>query len=311
MRKRLSQITHAGADVFDSVRVDAIVTLFVIKSKELSAYKFDKNKKRNLMYKANISKLPEPYLIDYLFTKNNQFVIDMDKMSGRFTDLGVECEGSCATHDPYELDPLIKNLKNYDSNKYFRIINTGTISKYHDRWGEKEMTHFGTKTLCPVVEKKAFTNKFGRTYVARAKSPKVIFKGINLLDAVIDFDASIVPYKSTLVVCSNDADLLKIICALLNSKLVFRYIKVKYASSSYCGGTTFTKGMINYLPLPELSSQTKDKIISLVDSIIATKKADANADTLREEKEIDKIVYKIYGITDQSEIDLIEGRFNV
>ena len=308
VRTRLSQITHAGADIFDSVRVDAIVTLFNKTSKGLSAYKFDKKKKSILMNSADISKLTEPYLIDYLFTKNNQFVIKIDKITGRFTDLGVKCEGACATHDPYELDPLIQNIKEFDSSKYFKIINTGTISKYHARWGEKDMTHFGNKTLYPVVEKKAFVNKFGNTYVERVKSPKVIFKGINLLDAVIDFDASIVPYKTTLVVCAKDEKLLKIICALLNSKLIFKYIKVKYASSSYCGGTTFTKDMINYLPLPNLTTEIKNRIISNVDSIISAKSVDSSADTTEEEKAIDKIVYEIYGITDQSEIEMIEGK---
>ena len=78
--------------------------------------------------------------------------------------------------------------------------------------------------------------------------------------------------------------------------MIFKYIKVKYASSSYCGGTTFTKDMINYLPLPNLTTE------------ISAKSVDLSADTTEEEKAIDKIVYEIYGITDQSEIEMIEGK---
>ena len=48
-------------------------------------------------------------------------------------------------------------------------------------------------------------------------------------------------------------------------------------------------------------------IISLVDKILTTKKADSSADTTEWEKQIDHKVYELYGLT-EDEIAIVEGR---
>lgn len=75
------------------------------------------------------------------------------------------------------------------------------------------------------------------------------------------------PGKSTLVICSDDINNLKFLCGLLNSKLAIFYIKSKYVSSSYCGGITFSKDMINNFPVSSLTG-FKEKVISIVDKIL-------------------------------------------
>jgi hypothetical protein len=82
------------------------------------------------------------------------------------------------------------------------------------------------------------------------------------------------------------------------------YIKNKYSSSSYCGGITFTKDMINNLPLPTPDSQ--QSIISLVEQIFSTKSSNPQADTSALEAEIDRLVYELYGLTEE-EIKIIGG----
>ena len=74
-------------------------------------------------------------------------------------------------------------------------------------------------------------------------------KGLNLMDACIDENARILPGKTTLVVHSDNIDHLYLLLAILNSKVASFYIKTKYSSSSYCGGITFTKDMINKMPI--------------------------------------------------------------
>ena len=119
----------------------------------------------------------------------------------------------------------------------------------------------------PVVNKKEFCDNFGNAYIRKTLSKKLIFKGLNLLDGFIDFNGDYIPGKSTLVICSDDIDSLKFLCGVLNSKLAIFYIKSKYASSSYCGGITFSKDMINNFPI---SSKLgfKDNIISIIDKIL-------------------------------------------
>jgi hypothetical protein len=145
----------------------------------------------------------------------------------------------------------------------------------------------------------------GKSYTQRASLPKIIFKGLNLLDGCLDENASIIPGKSTLVLCSQNINLLKFLLGILNSKLPILYIKSKYASSSYCGGITFTKDMINDFPIPSLKDQQQQPIINLVDKILAAKQVNPQADTSGLESQIDALVYKLYDLS-ETEIEIIE-----
>ena len=50
----------------------------------------------------------------------------------------------------HELKELIqRDLKTNNTN--YKLINTGTIGKYFDRWGDKECTYLKHKFLYPVV----------------------------------------------------------------------------------------------------------------------------------------------------------------
>ena len=62
---------------------------------------------------------------------------------------------------------------------------------------------------------------------------------------------------------------------------------------------------IRNIPIPSATPAQQKPIIALVDKILAAKKADSTADTSKEESEIDKIVYKLYDLTDE-EISLIK-----
>ena len=48
-------------------------------------------------------------------------------------------------------------------------------------------------------------------------------------------------------------------------------------------------------------------IIALVDKILAAKKANPQADTSKEEAEIDRLVYQLYGLS-EDEIKVVEGK---
>ncbi|SHK79458.1 TaqI-like C-terminal specificity domain-containing protein [Fibrobacter sp. UWEL] len=60
------------------------------------------------------------------------------------------------------------------------------------------------------------------------------------------------------------------------------------------------------IPIPKTSPIQQQSIIALVDFIIAAKKKDPTADTSKQEAEIDKLVYELYGLTDE-EIAIVEG----
>jgi hypothetical protein len=67
------------------------------------------------------------------------------------------------------------------------------------------------------------------------------------------------------------------------------------------------KAFIENIPIPEVSQSLQAPIVLRVDKILAAKKKDSNADTSALESEIDQLVYKLYGLTDD-EIAIVEGR---
>lgn len=306
MVERMSAITRAGSKVFENATVDAIITLFVNKSDKLSVNEFESEKnvvKITSKGVHSIKDLQDPFIIDYLFADNIDVIIKMDAQEGKVKDL-AECEGACATSDAYKLQPYITDVPTPNYKEDYIVINTGTISKYYNRWGASPMKYLGNSYLCPSVKRSDFNSNFGSTYVRRASRPKVIFKGLNLLDVCLDKDAIILPAKTTNVICSEDIDLLKFLCGLLNSKLVFYYIKLKYSSSSYCGGITFTKDMINYLPVK--TTEDRSHIVEIVDKIISLKEQNPLNDTLDLEAQLDKQVYKLYNLSPE-EITIVEN----
>ena len=64
---------------------------------------------------------------------------------------------------------------------------------------------------------------------------------------------------------------------------------------------------IRNIPIPTATPEQQQPIIDLVDKILAAKKADNTADTSAMEAEIDRLVYSLYGLTEE-EIKIVEGR---
>ena len=64
---------------------------------------------------------------------------------------------------------------------------------------------------------------------------------------------------------------------------------------------------IRNIPIPSATPDQQKPIIALVDKILAAKKANPQADTSKEEAEIDRLVYRLYGLT-EDEIKVVEGR---
>jgi hypothetical protein len=257
------------------------------------------------LFKRRLDKqlLKSPFAFDYLFSDYINLLLRIDGVPNNLSDLG-ECENACATSDAYKLAPLIEDsLGDFDKDEYFKIVNTGTIGKYYLKWGKREMTYLKHKYLHPVVSKKEFLSLFSNSYAIKAPKPKIIIKGLNLLDACLDVDGSVIPGKTTLMVTSHDIKTLRYLLAILNSKLAFFYIRERYPASSYNQGTTFTKEMINNLPLPKTTQNKQNDFINIVDTILSLTESDdfvedkeKQASVQELEHQIDQMVYELYGL---------------
>ena len=94
---------------------------------------------------------------------------------------------------------------------------------------------------------------------------------------------------------------------LINSQL-FQFLMDKIAFEKTQGA--FTKAKIYHyysLPVRNVDKEQQSNIDVLVKTILAAKKTDPAADTTTIESEIDQLVYKLYGLTDD-EIAIVEGR---
>ena len=66
----------------------------------------------------------------------------------------------------------------------------------------------------------------------------------------------------------------------------------------------------NSYRFPDVSPEEQEPIIELVDQILDAKRTDPDADVSKLEKQIDQIVYFLYGL-DADETDIVEEAENV
>jgi hypothetical protein len=318
LRKRtvnnIFAILKAGRKVFDAAKVDSIVSFFSnAGSDRIKILNFENGQ---FVFKRAIDKgsLISPFALDHLFSENLDFLCKIENRKSKVLDF-AECENACATSDAYKIETLIKELpeNKFCPTKYFKIINTGTIGKYFMKWGIREMTYLRKKYLCPVIERKKFLDVFKNSYGKKSIQPKIILKGLNLLDACLDEDGTVIPGKTTLIISNSDIQKLKFLLAILNSKLPIFYIKERYPASSYNQGTTFTTDMINNLSLPQISETEQKQLIGIVNKILSiTESADYSSDSSKQAKvkeyecHIDQMVYNLYGLS-KEEIKIVEG----
>lgn len=99
------------------------------------------------------------------------------------------------------------------------------------------------------------------------------------------------------------------ILGLLNSKLISYFYAQKYFASHMQGGAFgFDTLSVGNLPIPKITKENQnlvDEIINLVDKILALKAKNSSADTSKLEKDIDDLVFKLYGLN-EIEIQLIK-----
>lgn len=117
--------------------------------------------------------------------------------------------------------------------------------------------------------------------------------------------------EKTAFMIVSDAYNLKLLTALLNSKLITFYFK------NFCGGCILGKSGYQYnkhalekIPIPKITPKNQElaqKITDCAEQILALKEKDPKANTQRLEKEIDALVYQLYNLTDE-EIKIIEER---
>ena len=102
---------------------------------------------------------------------------------------------------------------------------------------------------------------------------------------------------------------LKYLAGILNSGISIWYMR-HTARTTGLGLTIWHKVYTEQIPVPESNERSRSNIINLVDQILDAKDADPDADTSDLEREIDRLVYDLYGLTEE-EIAAVERRVGV
>ena len=97
---------------------------------------------------------------------------------------------------------------------------------------------------------------------------------------------------------------LKYLCAVLNSSIVSWFMEAS-ALTTGMGVLQWKRFAVERIPVPELSAADQIPFIHLVEQILEAKDAEPDADTSALEKEIDRLVYELYGLMEE-EITAIE-----
>ena len=110
---------------------------------------------------------------------------------------------------------------------------------------------------------------------------------------------------TTFMMTTDDKSVsLKYLLAILNSSLSEWYFH-KIATTTGMGTNRWKKYKLEQLPVVKPTAEQSQQIAAIVDQILSTKKSNPNADTSSLEREIDSLVYELYGLTVE-EIAIIE-----
>ena len=138
------------------------------------------------------------------------------------------------------------------------------------------------------------------------KSPKIIIAGMTKVIEATYVEAPLAIGVGVYAIDDFAGNYPYYILGLLNSKYTSYYLREKFKDKHLAGGyLAINKSTIEQLPFIKAPENETNKIINLAKQILAKKQANHTANTLDLEREIDRLVYKLYDLSEE-EIAVIE-----
>lgn len=226
----------------------------------------------------------------------------------------VSATSTAAEADEYS--QLISDKQEPDSVK---VINTGTIDRYISLWGIKEISSKSKKTLYPYLN--LGSNLISERRKQLYLSPKIIIAKLGLnTEAFLDLKGEYASLNTNCLYSPNEKKIsLNFFIGVVNSK-IFNFIYEQFFSSLRMGGGYFQyqAPQLRVIPIRKPSKEQDEKFRNLVKDMLALGKekqksgrGSSNWDSIeiemeRVDEEIDKEVYKLYGLTSE-EIKIVEN----
>ena len=191
--------------------------------------------------------------------------------------------------------PSLKlNINDYPSLKSY-------LSKFRPRINQS-----GEKGCRKKTSNQWFETQDSIAYYGEFEREKIVYPETTQGAYFVFDDKQVVLEKTTFFMCGEN---LKYLQAILSSKAGLFFYKT-FSQGCVLGdkGFQYNKHALEnfYAPkITESNQPTADKIIALVEKILALKESDPKSDTQELESQIDSLVYALYNLTDE-EIKIIE-----
>jgi type I restriction-modification system DNA methylase subunit len=234
--------------------------------------------------------------VSYTFSlfANNKIGTLLDKISDNKKCLGgftIDIIEGIVAHKHLISDNVIENSVPLVEGKTIKKYGLNTIKK-HLLW-DKDKIHRTRPDYLWNADKKIIIQR--------------ISGGSNPLTATLDISK----YKTfasvnNILLRPEFVNYYEFILAIINSKVINWYYANKFSNNSTLT-VNISKTYLEQLPIPTVSLALQQPIISLVDQILSAKKKDSFADTSSFEAEIDRLIYELYGLT-EDEIKIVGGK---
>ncbi len=189
--------------------------------------------------------------------------------NSKIEDFGdIEISGAATVAEAYVVKEHIFDAE--QSKNSFKIINTGTIDPYKALWGVFPMQYIKGRYQYPRISCSAVKDMNVSRW-AQARSHKIIVAGMSSrIEATID-NGEILAGKSTTILVSDNVRRLKVLLAVLNSDIVSWYMNIIFRSLKMAGGyLNYGVRELSVVPVPHLTNDEENTIISAVDTILST-----------------------------------------
>ena len=336
------EIIDLGANWFESATVDTNIITYAKdreKQEKIEAYKISKceNIELNKNEKDNFIFTSKDYGAWIILNKTEKDILEKVKKFKPLKDWNINIYRGILTgfNEAFIIDEETKNkliledkkskeiikplLRGRDIKRYsydfknlylictFPALNLNisdypAIEKYLKSFG-KRLEQSGEIGCRKKTIHKWFEMQDTIAYYKEFDKPKIIYAETTISPNFYYDNENFIAEKTNFIMTGEN---LKYIMAVLSSKLGF-YIFYNFYSEITLGdvGFQYRKSSLEEFPIPEVDKKTEKEIVNLVEKVIEGKKK--GIDTREFEEEIDKIVYGLYGLSEE-EVGIIEGR---
>jgi len=216
-----------------------------------------------------------------------------------FKDYGIKIFSGTTGFQAHKLLKFIKDIR---TDMSIPFIVSGNIERYF--WSNKNVRYMNNYYEEAYIEKNNIVSQSKWNFWC---SPKIIIAGMTKKIEAVYCDEPVAIGVGVYGIYHFGEFNPKFLTGLLNSSFMTYYLRNKFKDKHLAGGYLgINKFTIENLPLIEVENKIQKIISELVDQILSTKKQNPQADTSELEKEIDRLVYKLYDLT-ADEIKIIES----